>query len=86
LFKEKYPRGHASHPLYQYLSKFSFDTTPGDPSEGNEQEYKTDGELIEKKFKDISHEINGMTEPRKNMLNCEELFAIYLRECSTMVN
>ena len=27
-----------------------------------------------------------MTEPRKNMLNCESLLCIYLRECSTQVN
>ena len=27
-----------------------------------------------------------MIEPKKNMLNCEELFAIYMREVSEQVN
>ena len=53
--------------------------------EGNETETKSEVGHS-RKFKDITSEITSMTEPRKNMLNCDELFAIYMREASTQVN
>lgn len=70
--------------MYNYLNQFSYMVTPGGNNEGNETEIKTDHGA--KNFKDVSIDITGMTEPRKNMLNCDELFAIYLRESSAMVN
>lgn len=85
LFRDKFPNGPTSHPMYPYLNQFSFHNTPGGPMETNETEIKQDCEA-KKNFKEISQEILGMTEPKKNMLNCDELMSIYLRECSAQVN
>lgn len=71
--------------MYPYLNQFSFHNTPGGPLETNETEVKQDSE-VKKNFKDVSQDILGMSEPKKNMLNCDELMAIYLRECSAQVN
>ena len=84
LFRDKFLGGARSHPMYPYLNQFSYQNTPGGSNEGNETEIKTDHGV--RTFKEVSIDITGMTEPRKNMLNCDELFAIYLRECSAMVN
>ena len=72
--------------MFAYLNKYSYNQTPGGPQEHNETEIKTDEDSRKIKFKDLTQEIQCMTEPRKNMLNCEELMSIYLRECSTQVN
>ena len=40
LFRDKFPNGPTSHPMYPYLNQFSFHNTPGGPSETNETEVK----------------------------------------------
>lgn len=86
LFSQKY-QSFSQHPMYSYLNQLSYSKTPGGMQEGNETETKSENDDTRKiSFKDLTHEIQTMTEPRKNMLNCEELMCIYMRECSTQVN
>ena len=54
------------HPMYQYISKYSKSETPGAGGE----------------YDQVTLELNDLSEHRKNMLNCEEIFTHYLRECS----
>lgn len=70
--------------MYPYMNQFSFQNTPGGPSDGSDQDFinSNTGHMGKMKFKEMSLEIMNMSEPRKNMLNCDELFSIYLRECS----
>ena len=71
--------------MVPYLERYSYQSTPGGPDEGaTKTEDGQDGPLT--KFKKLTLDIQNMTEPKKNMLNCEELFCIYLREVSTQVN
>lgn len=86
LFKDKFPDGPKTHPMHQYINQFSFSITPSGGPEGNETEMSSAGDPSHSTFKDITTQLTTMSEPRKNMLNCEELFSIYLRECSTVVN
>lgn len=46
-----------------------------------------DDSMMEKpKYRDVSNQLGQMAEPRKNMLNCEQLFGLYLREVASQVN
>ena len=75
LFADKF-QAPDLHPMYQVMKTFAFETTPGQ----NEDE-----DMERPKYKDVSYELSQMAEPRKNMLNCEHLFSLYLRECSSQV-
>lgn len=73
--------------MYPYMAQFAFENTPGGPSDQNDGDFiNSSANGGKMKFKEQSLEILNMSEPRKNMLNCDELFAVYLRECSSQVN
>ena len=75
LFPSRYP-DFTQHPMFVFLSQYSFKSTPIGPSE---QERYLPGRRF---FRDVTREINSYSENKKNMLNCEQIFTIYLREYS----
>ena len=79
LFKSKYA-DYTQHPLYESIQKYSFKVTPMPPPEGQ------DNGGLRRTFRDVSRDICQMPENKRNMLNCEQIFTLYLREFSSLVN
>ncbi|CAI2376399.1 unnamed protein product [Moneuplotes crassus] len=67
------------YPLYESLHKFSFERTPGNPEEEREKSAKLKDPALE-----IEYEKMG--EEERNKLNCDDIFAVYLRQASQKVN
>jgi len=71
--------------MYEYLIRFSHKVTPL-PSPEKDEDPNNPLTLLRRNFIHVSRELYQMAECKKNMLNCEQIFTLYLREFSTMVN
>ena len=74
------------------MAKLSFARTPlewpaDDDKTKMEMDVKTDGRRqLKLTFADVSSEIQVLSETKRNMLTADEIFVLYLRDCSQMVN
>ena len=79
--KRHYAVNCITYPLYEYLSKYSHRITPmGGASDEPVSEHGT------KSAKDVKNEISSLAETKRNMMNCEQIFTLYLREFAQMLN
>lgn len=79
--KRHYAVNCITYPLYEYLSRYSHRITPmGGASDEPVSEHGT------KSAKDVKNEISSLAETKRNMMNCEQIFTLYLREFSQMLN
>lgn len=67
-FSKQFP-DFKEHPLYQALSKFDFSQTPGGPEEVGAPD-------------DLTNNFSLMGPGQRNLLDCNDLFALYLRKVS----
>ena len=65
------------NPLKKALEKFSFNETPGRPTEEPFESWKDDALL---------KEYHKMNEQQRNSMSCDEVFAVYLWDISQKVN
>jgi hypothetical protein len=90
-------KDYTEHPMQEWIKQYSFAATPGAPlpdrtktesGMADNQDMKDEAPVtpIRKTFRDVSKEISYMSESKKNMMNCNEIFVIYLRECSSITN
>lgn len=82
LFKTKYS-SYTQHPMFEYLQRFSHKVTPM-PS--NDEGEPQPGMGLRRNFVHIGRDLYQMPENKKNMLNCDQIFTLYVRECSAIVN
>lgn len=82
LFAAKFP-DYTQHPMFEFLQRHSFKVTPLPPEDSSET---TQSMGIRKNFRDVSRDYFQMPENKKNMLNCDQIFTLYLRDISAMVN
>ncbi len=68
--------------MYDYLSRYSHKFTPmgGASDEPIEDQTKV------KSSTEVKKEIINLAENKKNMMNCDQIFAIYLREFAQILN
>lgn len=93
LFPERY-RPDNPHPMQEYVEKFSFTRTPlAYPPEDEENKTKDENphsasgrRHLKLTFSDVSSEVQVLSETKRNMLTADEIFVLYLRDCSQMVN
>ena len=69
--------------MYPHLQQYSFKVTPG-MTESTFGEPANSG--IRRNFKDVSREIQQLADDKKNMMSCDLIFTLYLRELSQIVN
>jgi hypothetical protein len=73
--KRHYAVNCITYPLYEYLSKYSHRITPMSGA--------VDEPVSEKGTKsslEVRAEIANLAETKRNMMNCEQIFTLYLRE------
>ena len=76
------------HPMFEFIDKFSFGRTPLEypPDDGktkSETDMRQDGRrLLRLTFADVSSEIQVLSETKRNMLTADEIFVLYMRDCS----
>lgn len=76
---------YTSHPMYEHLHRFSHKVTPMPPPD-NPDDPKDNAPALRRSFITVSRDLYQMAENKKNMLNCEQIFTLYLREFSYMIN
>jgi hypothetical protein len=80
--ESKYKGDPSNHPLREPLFKFSHNLTPGIMEAKPDANQESD---LHKDFRDKTTEMIQMCEEWRVMLNCDDIFAQYLRHLSTMV-
>ena len=76
------------------LSKFSYSATPKAPSNSVKDEEGADplkaedknAAVVQATFADITADIQLLSENKRNCLSADQLFCLYLRDCSQLVN
>lgn len=84
----KYQGDSYNHPIRESLAKFAHYLTPGMPEKIEKGENNTvaDTGELHKEFRAKTTEMIQMNEEWRVMLNCDDIFAQYLRHLSSMVN
>ena len=69
----------STYPLYEALSKFSYEATPGNPDLFGDRRALAKDPAIEQEY-------SKMGEEERNNVSCDDILAVYLRETSQKVN
>lgn len=75
--------------MNQYIQLFAFARTPlaYNDDEKTKMETEADGRrCLRLTFADVSSEVQVLSETKRNMLTADEIFVLYLRDCSQMVS
>lgn len=80
----------ADHPMNDLLSRFSYNATPKAPANTVKEEEGADSLKNEDKvvapiqatFADITADIQLLSENKRNCLSADQIFCLYLRDCS----
>ena len=76
--------------MREFLFQYAFQNTPKQHTEKDSDNQATTADPIfnplNMSWQDVSSEVSVMSENKRNSLCAEQLFAIYLRECSQLVN
>ena len=80
--KKHYSEDCTTHPLYDYLSRYSHKYTPM----GGAADEPVEDQTQVKSQSEVRKEIINLAENKKNMMNCDQIFAIYLREFAQILN
>jgi hypothetical protein len=54
--------------MYQHMNLFSYQTTPGSINDGGDMDT---AQYPDDKYKQVTNYIQNLSEPKKNMFNCE---------------
>ncbi|CAI2376013.1 unnamed protein product [Moneuplotes crassus] len=76
----------STYPLYKSLQKLSFDKTPGNPEEDKQESGKEEGEKKQPAKDPGLSTYEALKDEKHNYLNCDDIFAVYLRHVSQKVN
>ncbi|CDW73448.1 UNKNOWN [Stylonychia lemnae] len=74
------------HPMHSIMSLFSFTVTPSGLDNEVAEQGAQKAKQLRKTFHDVTKDIRIYPEGKKNMLNCEQIFTLYLREFSFITN
>ena len=91
LFPGRY-RPDNPHPMHEFFTKFGFERTPVAhlPDIADSKKIKQEGAPVRRQlkltFSDVSSEVQVLSETKRNMITADEIFVLYLRDCSQMVN